>query len=84
MIIDRDVTPEDIRIMFEYCGRKRDGSNAPPQRWIRPWVVEPGTGNPNTGKGALMNAAQKFLQDKYPKDRCRVLRAALLPPTKAG
>jgi len=76
VIIDRDVEPKDVRIMFEYCGRKRDGSNAPPQRWIRPW-----TGNPAAGKGALMNAAQKFLQDKYPKDRCRVLRAALLPPT---
>src|SRR5258707_13421596 len=55
VIIDRDVQPQDIRIMFEYSGRKRDGSNAAPQRGIRPW-----TGNPKAGKGELMNAAQNF------------------------
>jgi hypothetical protein len=75
VIIDRDVQPQDIRIMFEYCGRKRDGSNAAPQRGIRPW-----TGKPTAGKGELMQAAQKFLAEKFPRDRCRVLRAALLPP----
>jgi len=75
VIIDRDVQPQDIRIMFEFSGRKRDGSNAAPQRGIRPW-----TGNPKAGKGELMSAAQKFLLEKFPRDRCRVLRAALLPP----
>ena len=75
MIIDRDVQPQDIRIMFSYSGRKRDGSNAAPQRGIRPW-----TGDPKAGKRELMIAAQKFLLEKFPKDRCRVLSAGLLPP----
>ena len=75
VIIDRDVLPQDIRIMFDYSGRKRDGSNAAPQRGIRPWE-----GDPKAGKRELMIAAQKFLLEKFPRERCRVLSAGLLPP----
>jgi hypothetical protein len=75
VIIDREIQPQDIRIMFEYSGRKRDGSNAAPQRGIRPW-----TGNPHAGKRELMIAAQKFVLEKFPRERNRVLRAGLLPP----
>lgn len=76
MIVDREVQPQDIRIAFDYSGRNRDGSNAAPQRGIRPWE-----GDPKAGKRELMIAAQKFLLEKFPRERNRVLRAGLLPPT---
>ena len=49
-LVDRGAEPQDIRIMFEYCGRKWDGSHAPRHRWIRARVVKPRTEIPRRAK----------------------------------